>query len=346
MKVLIVKLSSMGDLIHTLPALADLKLNLPGVQIDWLVESSMQNIPAWQPAVIKVIPINLRKFTLAKLPALFKALKMLREESYDLVIDGQGLIKSAILARCARAKIITGYAKCSVREKLAAYLYHKKIRVAKDLHAIDRLRVLLAQTFAYHVDLARPVYDLPWHKIDALPYTAQSLGTFGQYVVFLHGTTWESKHWPDEYWHELALLVKNIGYKVVMTSANAQQLARVQAIAQNNPAVIVVPPLTINQMVGILRQASAAVSVDTGFGHLASAIDIPVLGLYGPTNPLKAGMCASTNAQNLVSDFDCVFCAKRICSYQRSVVSPRPVCLGKLNPRIVFAKLQAMLPEA
>src|SRR3989338_8710444 len=153
MHVLLIKMSSMGDVIHTLPALTDALQAIPTIAIDWIIEPAFADIPTWHPAVKNIIPIPLRKwkkniFSRETLSEVKNFYKKLREKKYDVIIDAQGLLKSAVVAKCARGKT-HGHDKNSAREWIASYFYDKKYAIEKTQHAVTRTRALFAHTLQY-----------------------------------------------------------------------------------------------------------------------------------------------------------------------------------------------------
>lgn len=334
MRVLLVKLSSMGDIIHTLPAITDAVIAYPDIKFTWVVEENFQEIANWHPAVDLVIPISLRKI---KFRQVWQAIMKIRQQRYDLVIDAQGLIKSSIIARLALATNRAGFDWSSVRESLASLLYTKKATASKDQHAVDRLRQLFSQTLAYtprkFVD-----YGVMWDKI-----VQPSIG-HKPYLVFLHGTTWQTKHWPDKYWFELAKIADSNGFAVHVTWATAEQKMRAQALADHSKNVQMLPHLTLNQAVGVLHHAAGVVAVDTGFAHLSAALNKPMVAIYGPTAVKKAGTVSEVSI-NLAARFSCAPCARRICNYKGNTTTTPP-CFQDLTPQLVWQNLSGLLPRA
>lgn len=285
MRVLLIKTSSLGDVIHTLPALTDAARALPGIQFDWVVEEGFAEIPAWHPAVAQVIPVAIRRWRKHPWQTLrngewrrFKA--RLREAKYDLVIDAQGLLKSAWLTRYVQGPI-AGLDRNSAREPLASRFYDQTYAVAKDQHALERVRQLFAQALGY-----------------ALP---QTLGDYGldragmadmqtmPYLLFLHGTTWPSKHWPEGEWRALAEHANTLGWPVRLPWGNQHEHERAERIAAGLEHVAVLPKLNLAGVAKVIAGARACVAVDTGLGHMAAALDVPTISLYGPTLPGKVG---------------------------------------------------------
>ena len=200
MRVLIVKTSSMGDVIHTLPAITDASCARSDLSFDWVIEESFAEIPAWHPNVDQAIPVALRRWRRNPCRAWrsgewgrFK--QNLRRRNYDLVIDAQCLMKSALLTRLVQAPRV-GFDRSSAREPLAARAYDRRIRVSKSLHAVDRVRQLFAASLNYR----RPQHtgDYGLHREDFAPGKAAE-----ERIVFIHSTTRADKHWPETYWREL-----------------------------------------------------------------------------------------------------------------------------------------------
>jgi heptosyltransferase-1 len=331
MRVLLIKLSSMGDVIHTLPAINDAAQAIPGIKFTWLIEEGFQEIAAWHPAVERVIPIAIRK---RKYAEILTSLKQLRAQKFDLILDAQGLIKSAILSSLASGKLRAGYDRNSSRESIASMFYSRGCKVAKDQHAVDRLRQLFAQALGYALPQHIADYGIVWPRVD-------SYSTTQPYLMFLHGTTWDSKHWPDEYWLQLAHLVSTHGYGVQVTWATPQQKQRAEFLAANATNVTMLPHLTINQAAQVLHHAHGVVAVDTGFAHLAAALAKPTVAVYGPTDIVKAGTVGKSSI-NLASKFGCAPCGRRICNFvgEKSV---NPPCFAEITPQAVWATLATIL---
>ncbi|MGB1270960.1 MAG: lipopolysaccharide heptosyltransferase I [Endozoicomonas sp.] len=286
-KVLVVKTSSMGDVIHTLPALTDAARAIPGIRFDWVVEESFAEIPTWHPAVDRVITVAIRRWRKSLLQAWksgewqrFK--KLMGAQSYDAVIDAQGLIKSAFLARKAKGPRY-GPDKHSAREPFASHFYHHPQAVSWNQHAVERVRQLFALSLGYSLP------DGPGHfQLEKQPFR-KDLVKETPYIVFIHSTTWPTKHWPESYWCKLAQYASESGYSVVLPWGNEVEKARAEKIAGAAKNARVLPRLSLAEVSGVISQARAAVAVDTGLGHLTAALEVPAVSLYGPTSPDKVG---------------------------------------------------------
>ena len=287
MHILIVKTSSLGDLIHTLPALSDAAGSLPGLRCDWLVERAFAEIPPWHPAVARVIQCDLRRWRRRPLGAWFggdwsRFRAELRETEYGLVIDAQGLLKSAVLAKQARGPL-AGPDGSSAREPLAARFYERRYPVPPrdTTHAVERNRRLFAAALGYEMPVTAPQAGLDRARFPKPDVTAP-------YAVFLHGTTWPTKRWPREHWIETGRWLAGRGLRVVLPWGNAEEQAEAQAIA-GACGGLVLPASSLTSLAGWLAHARLSLGVDTGLAHLAAALGTPQLSLYGPTLPQLTG---------------------------------------------------------
>ena len=284
MRVLIVKTSSMGDVLHTLPALTDAMRIIPNLQFDWVVEEGFAQIPAWHPAVNTVIPVAIRRWRKSwfsaqtrRERAAFK--QQLRARQYDAVIDAQGLIKSALLVtRLARGKK-HGLDSASAREPLASWFYNYRHRISRQQHAVERIRELFAASLSYRKPSERGDYAIAPHFLAHPPQDA------GQYLVFLHATTRDEKHWPETHWRALIAQMADAGLRIKLPWGAEHEHQRALRLAQGFPHVEVLPKLSLQQVAAVLAGAKAVVSVDTGLSHLTAALDRPNITLYGPTDP-------------------------------------------------------------
>lgn len=359
MKVLIVKLSSLGDVIHTLPALTDAAKAYPNIEFDWVIEESLQAIPALHDSVVRVIPMPLRglrkKWPAAILNGQFKRLFLeLRANSYDLVIDAQGLMKSAVLTKFCRG-VSAGFDWPSARESIASLFYTQKASASWSEHAVIRSRKLFSQLLNYSFDNTVLDYGLKFQKLpqQKLKHQRQpqllQQQTLTPYCVFLHGTTWNSKLWPESFWIELGQHLDNAGYKIKLFFGNSSEEERARQIARKiSHGAEVLPALGLNDIVPILTHAHGIVSVDTGLGHLAAALEIPTVSLYGPTDPIRTGLFGKHQV-HLAADkqlFSCSPCLRKSCAnkiMQKKFPEFQSPCLGSLTPQIVMKELMQLM---
>ena len=330
MKVLIVKTSSLGDVIHTLPALTDAATAIPGIRFDWVVEENFAEIPAWHPAVDKVIPVAIRRWRKSLLQTWkngeWKKFKQtINASQYDAIIDAQGLIKSALLTRKAKGPVF-GLDKNSAREPFASRFYDKPQPVCWDQHAVERVRQLFAKSLNYELPKDAGHFHLDKSRFDT------GLIKNTPYVVLIHGTTWPTKHWPENYWCELAAKVNKTGFHVVLPWGNDKEKARANAIAKSASNATVLPKLSLAGVAGIITAARAVIAVDTGLGHLAAALETPAVSLYGPTSPKKVG-AYGTSQVHLTLD-DCP---------DGDYPPTEPELFAPMTPEIVFQSLTGLL---
>ncbi len=296
MRILLVKTSSLGDVIHNLPVLSDLRRTFPEARIDWCVEDAFADIPRLHPALDRVIPVAIRRWrktlgqrsTWQEMRA-FRA--ALTATAYDAILDTQGLIKSALLARLARGHRY-GYAAEVAREPLAARFYDETFVIPPSAHAVERNRWLAAAAFDYPVDLplaygiAAPAPDFSWPGDTP-------------YVVMLTASSRDDKLWDEAHWISVAVALLARGLKPIFTSGNARERERAQRIAAAAPGAIVAPPLALRELAALIGQARLAIGVDTGLAHLATALGVPTIALYVTTDPALTGVYGDGFVRNL-----------------------------------------------
>lgn len=344
-KILLIKTSSLSDVIHTLPAITDLKKNCPDAEITWLTEEAFQDIPRWHFAQIRVLPLGMRRWLRKwrrlsiwrnEVPQFFKSL---RADEYDYVIDAQGLIKTGFFSKMAKGQSY-GFAKNQVREPLARFFYQHKMKVPPEdfVHAVPRTRALFASIFKY---------TLPKTTADAgiRDYIMQNSASPVMYpaeVLFFHGASWPNKHWPEIYWSELAKLLAAQHVTFQLPWDNATDRARAERIAAVGGGYgHVLPRTSLMDLAQLLIASKAVVTVDNGIAHLAAALKVPTIALYGPTAAERTGTYG-VNQQHLHSALPCVPCLQDSCRYANTVdVAHFPPCLAEIKPQQV---LQALRP--
>jgi heptosyltransferase-1 len=287
-RILLIKTSSLGDVVHNLPVVADILAHAPTAVIDWVVEAAFADIPRLHPRVRRVIPVGLRRWRGALWrPQTWREIaafrRELRSETYDLVIDTQGLVKSALLAVLAHGPRC-GQDRKSVREALASVFYERRFHVARGRHAVERNRDLAAQTLGYAPPQSAPDYGLRVPR-DRLPENLRE-----PFVVCLHGTSRESKCWPRPYWSSLAQEFLRRGLAPVFPWGNDAERERARAIAESAPGALVLPRLPLQRLAVVLDRAKAVVGVDTGLVHLAAALARPTVAIYTDTSPTLTGI--------------------------------------------------------
>lgn len=338
MRVLVIKTSSMGDVIHTFPAITDAGRALPSITFDWVVEEGFAQIPAWHPLVKNVIPVALRRwrknlFSAKTYQEWREFRKKIAATHYDLIIDAQGLLKSAWLSRSAKG-IRAGLDFHSAREPLASLFYQRTFSVDKKQHAITRVRQLFSQILGYPIPETVAEYGIDREKFiaqhDANPY-----------LIFLHGTTWTTKHWPEEYWLALAKIANEKGLAVKLAWGSPAEKERAERIAANCAQAEALPKLSLHEVARVIAGATAVVAMDTGLGHLTAALDVPAVSLYGPTDPFLTGTLGRSQV-HLSAQFACAPCFNKECTY-RGFSSLKPACFETLPPLLVWDALEKLL---
>ncbi|TGZ99083.1 lipopolysaccharide heptosyltransferase RfaC [Rodentibacter pneumotropicus] len=294
MKICLVKTSSMGDIIHTLPALTDALSVLPNLQVDWVVEENFSEIPKWHSAVNRVIPIALRRWR--KFPFSVKNRNewkiyrtLLQKERYDAVIDAQGLFKSAFFTTRLVNGTKHGYDCHSIREPIATFFYDKKYAISYHQHAVERIRQLFSLSLNYGLPSSQGDYGIAQH------FTTASIEP---YVIFFHSTTRDEKHWLEQEWKNLIEKMTALSVQIRLPWGNEKEKARAERLAQDKANVVVLPRLSLTDLAQQIAASQAVVSVDTGLAHLTAALDKPNITLYGATDPKLIG-CYGKNQQYL-----------------------------------------------
>ncbi len=294
-KILIIKTSSLGDVVHALPAVSDIARHCPDIAVDWMVEESFSAIPALHPAVQHIIPVATRRWrrtpfsrdTWHEVTALRR---LLRDRSYDLTIDLQGLIKSALLGWLVPAHRV-GYAWSSAREPLATLAYQERFAIPWALHAVERNRLLAAQALGYapgpeiRYGLKAPSARPDWAPAEP-------------YVVLLHATSRPHKEWPESHWVELGVRLHQHGLRAVIPGGSQIERERAARLASRIPSAMAAPTLNLAALAALLAHARCVVGVDTGLSHLAAALNRPVVAIFTATQPEATGVYGSPLAVN------------------------------------------------
>ena len=294
--ILLVKTSSLGDVVHNLPVATDIQAALPDAAIDWVVESAYAAIPRLHPGVRNVIACDLRRWRRSWFRSTTRSewhafLARLRSERYDCIIDTQGLLKSAIIARAAIGYRV-GLDWKSSREPLRLF-YDRVVSVPWNAHAVERNRRLAAEALRYSLSGG------PDYGVHARPACAAWLPR--PYAMCLHGTSDVRKAWPSACWVELARALAERGLTVVFPRGSDAEYEAARRIASIAPSALVAPRLTVGELASVLAGARVVIGVDTGLTHLAAALGVASIGIYGATDPAATGIYAARRAMNLGS---------------------------------------------
>lgn len=294
-RILLIKTSSLGDVVHNLPVVSDLVSALPGVAIDWVVEEAFAAIPRLHHGVSRVLPVAQRRWRRSPWQAqVWRELRQflcgLRLQEYDFVIDTQGLFKSAWIARAARG-LRHGLDRVSSREPLG-WFYDRVHPVPWGQHAVERNRQLAA------LALGRAVSGAAQYGIRAEgPLPAGLDGRL--HAVLLHATSAANKLWPEADWIELGTVLAARGLVCVLPWGTPAEHERSERLAARIPRAVVPERLGIEALAPLLARARIVVGTDTGLAHLAGALGAPTIGVYCATDPAATGLYACRQARNL-----------------------------------------------
>ena len=335
---LLVKLSSMGDVVHSFPALTEAASY--GHRFDWVVEEAFAELAAMHPAIDRVVPFGLRRWRkqgVSGLLALTRFARELRADKYSKVLDAQGLLKSALVSRASGAESRFGLDHESARESIGSRFYTHKINVGWDQHAIDRLRLLFSKVLGYDIDLTSPVTS---------PFPA--VAGDAQETIIVHGTTWRSKEYPEAMWRQLLQQLATAGHAPVLLSGSDVEFQRAQRLCDAlGDRVQAATPGTLLAAAQRVREARLVIGVDSGLTHLGAVLGRPTIGLYGATSTVKTGV-RGPFAVDLASDFGCAPCLQRECSYGGEIplVHNEPVapaCFAGLTAHRILDEVNQLL---
>ncbi|MDQ5922160.1 MAG: heptosyltransferase [Pseudomonadota bacterium] len=309
--ILIVRLSSLGDIIHTYPMIYDIKVNFPNCTIDWLVDDSFADLVKLNPLINKVISVPLRQWKKNRFNLLkhLKNIKQWRKDiickRYDYIIDSQGLLKSAILARCFNGSVY-GLGRNSIREKIASLLYHHKYEIGKNILAVTKNRLLAAAIYNYSINTE--IVNFGMNEVfyttnyDNLNSNLKKLNTT-PYVIFFHATSKDSKKLSAQSWVDLAkYLIEEYKLTIVLPYGSITEKSESINIKNMlNSQNILVPDNKLNfeTISHLISKAEFIFGVDTGLIHLANALNKKVIAIYVDTNPEKTGIFESNIAKNI-----------------------------------------------
>ncbi|MBS0337389.1 MAG: lipopolysaccharide heptosyltransferase I [Proteobacteria bacterium] len=295
MRILFVKTSSLGDVIHNCPAVSDVRRRFPDAVIDWVVEESFAGIVGMHPAVRRAIPVAIRRWRRTMLHAstwreaqAFR--RALREEGYDVVIDTQGLLKSALIAASARG-VRHGFDARSAREAIASRFYDVRHAVSGEMHAVERNRLLTASSLGI---TSTGGCDYGLESPGGSPIPMQR-----PFCVLLCMTSRADKLWPEERWAALVRAIAARGWESILPWGSPAEQARCGRIAASAGAGIVPRAMSLAELASLMKDAKAAIGVDTGLAHLAAALGAPAIGLYCGSEPALTGLHGGATAVNL-----------------------------------------------
>jgi lipopolysaccharide heptosyltransferase I len=281
--ILFIKTSSLGDVIHHMPALTEARMRRPDARFAWLVEEAFTPLVALHPAVSEVIPVAWRRwrssfYAPATLAEIARSLRTLRARRYDEIVDSQGLLRSGMIARIAHGRR-HGYDRNSIREPLASTFYDVRYRVSRSLHAVERNRILSGLALGYEPEGA------PDFGLDRARLANSGPG----YAVLLHATARPDKEWPVANWIALGNALTKNGIELVLPWGTESERIRSESIAAVLPRARVPERAPLDAVARLIAGAQFVVGVDTGLLHLAAALGVPLVAIFAGSKPSLTG---------------------------------------------------------
>jgi heptosyltransferase-1 len=282
MKIAIVKLSAMGDIIHAMVALQYIKQKKPSIQIDWIVEQGFKQVLENNPHIDNILTVNLKSIKNNKIEIFseIKKIKTYAKNDYDLVIDAQGLLKSAITAKLL-GKNRAGFSKNSIREGIASYFYIQKVEIAYNANTIDRNAKVMSQPLDIEMT-SQMIID----KDTFLFYNDESeilkdyLSTEKKNIIFVIGSTWESRNYPKEKFVKIANGLKE---NVLVAWGGEEEHEKAQWIEENSFYAKALPKINLNDLKAVIAKSDLLIGNDTGPTHMAWGLNVPSITIFGPT---------------------------------------------------------------
>jgi heptosyltransferase-1 len=284
MKVLLIRLSSLGDVLHNMPIVADILTHYPDAKIDWVVEEAYVDLVKLNPAVHKIIPFGLRRWRKNLFsPSVYKEIaafkKTLQSTTYDVILDTQGLLKSGAIMGLAHGGVKVGLANAtegSGFETTSRIFHTMSVPVEKFTHAVLRGRQVAARALGYLDKIDNMPTDfgltIPDLQPDWLPQT--------DYAVFFYGTAGASKKWPAHDWITLGKHINRLGYPILLAWGNSTEMLEAEQLAAHSSNVQVLPKLSMMEAIVLAQRAALVVGVDTGLTHIAAAFYRPTIEIY------------------------------------------------------------------
>lgn len=328
-RILIVRMSALGDIVHALPVLSALREAQPAAEIDWLVDARYAGILDFVDGIHQRIIGR---------PGLLRAIRELRRRRYDVAIDLQGLLKSASVAGLSGATRVIGFEKQALRESSAAWFYGETIPVPANAHIIEKNRAVLP-VLGIGTTAVRFPFRIPISAVaDHVSERAQVAGD-GRYVLINPGAAWPNKRWAPDRFGEIGRRIRDrFGLPSFVLWGRGEQPLADQVVSASAGAAVRAPETSLGDLIAVAHRAALMVAGDTGPIHIAAALGTPVVGLYGPTWPERNGPWDP--ADKVVSRAEsCVCHHKRQCQRAR-------MCLDDISVDDVFAAIEARMRPA
>lgn len=337
--ILIIKMSSLGDILHTLPFAAELRKLYPNAKISWLVHPQFAGFVPDAPVIDEVLYFDKKKFNSMSLGDKYRYFcemkKLLQSKHFDLVLDMQGLFKSAVLAAISGCDERLGY--CELREG-SAFVSKAITGAHSKEHVIERYldvaRYLGADVPVGELDFPMPNLDKEtasiWEKLQA-----KGMAKDSEYVVMVPGARWWTKEWPLEHYAKLANMIINGSEKYVVLAGgpdDAVKGAKVKELSNNDYVIDMTGQTSLRELAALIKGCKYYVSADTGPLHFAAALKKPLVAMYGPTKADRTGPYGSKNSTVLLSPAKCKGCLKKKCDDWH--------CMHDITPEQVYEEVQ------
>ncbi len=277
MKICIVKLSAMGDIIHAMVALQFIKKEMPDAQIDWVVESGFKGVLENNPHIDNILPVNLKSVKKKKSEIFnqYRILKTYSKNNYDIVIDAQGLLKSAIVSKIIGAKVIAGFDKDSIREGIASIFYNKKVSIAYDANTIDRNATILCEPLGIKSTkekiLQKEKFLFSSSHVDDLPT---------KFNLFVIGSTWESRNYPKEKFVQIA---EALHVETYIVWGSDEEYEKALWMQEQSKYLHVLPRGSLDELKYVISTCNLLIGNDTGPTHMAWGLNVASITIFGPT---------------------------------------------------------------
>ncbi len=281
MKIAIVKLSAMGDIIHAMVALQYMKKANPSLQIDWIVEQGFAKVLEGNPHIDNILPVNLKAIKSNK-KEIFSQIKLVREyakNNYNLVIDAQGLIKSAMTAMFL-GRNRAGFSKDSIREGVASYFYDHKVHIAYDANTIDRNAKVMSEPLGLKISSKMIIEKEPFLQYEEAPEIKAYLSQTKKNIIFVIGSTWESRNYPKD---KFAKIANTLEENVLIAWGSDEEKCKAEWITAHSDHATVLPKINLNALKAVIGASDLLIGNDTGPTHMAWGLNVPSITIFGPT---------------------------------------------------------------
>ncbi len=337
---LIVRLSSLGDIIHTLPAYSALRKKNPVKRISWVVENKGKQILELVPGIDKVITIRAKGYRITQM-RFWQEILHLKHENCNVALDFQGLAKSGLITFLSRAQKRIGFHRKNLKEPIASFFYTDRLcKIPENIHVITKNIKLLSmlgiqeKTYEFPITIPDGITESVKMKLKKIGHAEEK-----RIIILNVGAAWETKMWYPEKWVELIQIIKRKQKDLflLLLWGNEKEKKLAENISEKT-AISISPFLSLKEVIALIKKASLVVSGDTFALQAACALSRPVVGLFGPTNPKRNGPF-NPRDKVIFHELDCSYCYKRKCSSLE--------CLKRITPEeVAFSSLQILKENA